>query len=195
MLSTQALRNRRRLHREGFERLKINSKSRALQLLHMMPRGTSSPSHGDGDMKGSAPWDVRCHPNSSSVTFDDELADEQSHPHAGRLGRVEWVENTSNIFRAYAWSRVSYGDGDVGRPVHRSADRHFARTLCALSQCLDGVDNQIQNHLLQLNPISFDERQSLCKLRMHRDAVLHRLAARKLNHLVDRPIELRTFHT
>src|SRR5215813_8042268 len=124
MLSAQALRNRRagRLHREGFERLKINFKSRALQLLHMMPRVTLSPSHGDGDVKGSAPWDVRCHPNASSVTCDDGLADGQSHPHACRLSRVEWVKKTSNIFRAYAWSRVSHGDGDVGRPVHQSAD-------------------------------------------------------------------------
>src|SRR5215475_11727953 len=161
----------------------------------MMPRVTLSPSHGDGDVKGSAPWDVRCHPNASSVTCDDGLADRQSHPHACRLSRVEWVKKTSNIFRAYAWSRVSHGDGDVGRPVHQSADRHFAWTLSTLRQCLNGVHNQIQNHLLQLNSISFDERQSLCKLRMYRDAVLHRLAARKLNHFVDRAIELRTLHT
>ena len=48
---------------------------------------------------------------------------------------------------------------------------------------LDGIDDQVEDHLLQLHPIALNERQALRQLRLHRDAVLRRFAAGQLDHL------------
>ena len=44
--------------------------------------------------------------------------------------------------------------------------------------------------MLQLDPISFNERQTVHEFRLYRDAVLHRFPAGERNHLVDCPIDL-----
>src|SRR5262249_48904945 len=55
---------------------------------------------------------------------------------------------------------------------------------------LDGVEDQIENYLLQLDSISSNERQALRELRLHRDVVLHQLATGQGNDFQDDFVDL-----
>src|SRR5215471_17481278 len=55
---------------------------------------------------------------------------------------------------------------------------------------MDGVDDQIKEHLLQLSPVSLNGRHSLRKMRLHRDAVFHCFSTRELNHFTDCIVDL-----
>ena len=54
----------------------------------------------------------------------------------------------------------------------------------------DGVDDQVEDHLLQLDPVRMNERQALRELRPHPDAVLHHFAAGQGDDLNDRLVDL-----
>lgn len=47
---------------------------------------------------------------------------------------------------------------------------------------------KFQDHLLQFDPIAFDERQTVCEFRVHRDGVLHHFSTGELNYLTGRLI-------
>ena len=65
-----------------------------------------------------------------------------------------------------------------------------SRDVSACSaHCLDGVDDQVEDHLLQLHPVSLNERQTLRECCRHRDAVLRRLATGQRNDLEDRVVD------
>src|SRR5262249_56592875 len=51
-----------------------------------------------------------------------------------------------------------------------------------------GVDDQVQDHLLQLDSISLNERQAVRQLSLHRNTVLRRFASGQRNNLEDRII-------
>ena len=70
------------------------------------------------------------------------------------------------------------------------ADQQISRSLADAAHCLDGVDDEVQDHLLQLDAIAVNERQTVRELRPHRNAVLHRFAAGELNHFADRRVEV-----
>ena len=61
----------------------------------------------------------------------------------------------------------------------------LSRPLADAAHRLDGVEDQIENYLLELDSISLNERQAFCELRLHRDAVLHCFAMGQGNHLND----------
>ena len=69
------------------------------------------------------------------------------------------------------------------------ADQQFACPLAGAAHRLHGVDDQVENHLLELNPISLNERQALCELRPHRDAVLHCFATGQGDNLEDSVVD------
>ena len=59
-----------------------------------------------------------------------------------------------------------------------------------LAHGLDGVEDQVEDHLLQFDPVSLNQRQALGEFRLHRDAVLRRFATGELDNLADRCIDL-----
>ena len=70
------------------------------------------------------------------------------------------------------------------------ADQQLSRPLADAAHRFDGVDDQVEDHLLQLDSISLNERQALRELRLHRDAVLHHFASGQGNDLEDRFVDL-----
>src|SRR6202007_2208465 len=66
------------------------------------------------------------------------------------------------------------------------ADQQISRPRFDTVHRLDRVDDQVEDHLLQLDPIAVDERQALGEVHLHRGAGPYRFAAGELNHLADR---------
>lgn len=76
--------------------------------------------------------------------------------------------------------RFSFGGGD----------QHLPQPLSKITHRLDRIDDHIEQHLLQLDPISANERQALRKLHVHGDAALRRFAAGQGNDLANRSVDL-----
>jgi hypothetical protein len=73
----------------------------------------------------------------------------------------------------------------------RTARRSSAlRPRIPASHGLDGVENQVEDHLLQLDPIAVHGRRALGEFGPHRDAVPDRFASGELDHLADRSIDV-----
>src|SRR3954471_23824679 len=71
-----------------------------------------------------------------------------------------------------------------------AAYEQFSLPLVDLTHRFDGIDDQVKQHLLQLDPITLDARQALCQLRAHRDAVVCGLRTGKSNNFDDSIVDL-----
>src|SRR6516162_2589388 len=145
-------------------------------------------------MKGSALREVYRRPYSSTGSFHNWTADRQSHSHAGRLGCVKRIEKTIEVFLAYARPGIPDRDDHTIWLVRLSADLQLAYVQAALTHCLDRVQDQVEDHLLKLGPISCHGRQAFGKLRLYRNAVFHGFTPRELDHPADRFIDMQGLH-
>jgi hypothetical protein len=64
-----------------------------------------------------------------------------------------------------------------------AADHQLALVLGNAAHPLDGIDDQVQHHLLQLHPITMNARQARRELREYRDAALDGFAVGQRAHL------------
>ena len=122
--------------------------------------------------------------------FDDRSADREPHTHALGLGGVERVEQTFKTLRVQSRARILHGDEHGARGLLSSADQQLPRPLGDTAHRLDGVEDQIENYLLQLDSISLNERQALRELRLHRDIVFHHFATGQGNDFEDDFVDL-----
>jgi hypothetical protein len=60
----------------------------------------------------------------------------------------------------------------------------FALAFREIAHGLYGIHEQVEDYLLELDPISFNARQ-LCQLRSHRDAILDQFAVDQTDNLKD----------
>src|SRR5260370_4765487 len=119
------------------------------------------------------------------MRFADRAANREPEPQTARLGRVEWLEDMLSGPRRKSRTRISHCDEHATGLRFFRADQQVPRTVAGFAHRLDRVDDQVQDYLLQLHPISCNERQVLRGLHVHRDTVLHGFAAGELNHLAD----------
>jgi hypothetical protein len=92
------------------------------------------------------------------VRFDDRARDRQSHSHAAGLGREERLEDAMVSAVDDPDSGVFHQYFDAGRR-QLGAQEHPA----VVRPCTDGlqrVQEQVEDHLLQLDTIAADDRHS-----------------------------------
>src|SRR5215470_7737858 len=121
---------------------------------------------------------------------DDRAADRQPHSHAVRLRRVERLENALQLLRVDAWPSIAYCYENTSVVVFR-ADQQLSCRQLSEPHCFDGIEDKVEDDLLQLNAISVNGRQSVCKPGLDRDTIPDDRASHHDNHLIDRPIEVK----
>src|SRR5437016_2459763 len=99
------------------------------------------------------------------MRLDDRTGNRQTHPHTAGLRGVEGIEEVLHARRREAWTRVPHLDEHSVRFGFLAADEQLSRSLARAGHRLDCVDDQVEDHLLELDPICLDERQALCELR------------------------------
>src|SRR5271154_7454066 len=132
---------------------------------------------GDRKLKGGAPRLAPGRPQPPTMRFDNRAADREAHAHAVGLRRVEGFKETRQALRAQPMAGIPHRDAYALRLDTHGADVYFAVAVLNATHRLDGVDDQVQHHLLQLHPIALDAWQLVRQLRGHGDAGLDRLAA------------------
>src|SRR6516164_5482976 len=145
------------------------------------------------ELKDGASGRIWCRPEPTPVSCDDRTADGQPHTQAFGLGRMEGFEKWIDILDIEPRARVSdcnqyVGPFNLGQVLalerlsfqltnlegiwftrreltsFTGAYPELSRTLAGSSHGFDGVDQEIENHLLQLDSISQDERQVIGEL-------------------------------
>src|SRR5215471_11187180 len=139
-------------------------------------------------------WLARRDPEPSPVSLNDRTADRQAHTHALRLGRVEGFKQAWEARRRQPRPGIPHGDAHAFRLVGFRADLQFARAVTVAAHRLDGVDDQVDHHLLNLHPIAPKERQALGELGLDRDAGLDDLTPSENDRVADRFIDVEPLH-
>src|SRR4029450_7498254 len=131
--------------------------------------------HRQGDAEAGPATGGRLVRNDAAVLGDDAMA----HPHpesaASRLGGEEGGEEVALRLLGHARAVVRDGDREelvAMRPAADMVARLDARgdgELAAAAECLDGILDQVQEHLRQLCPIPEDRREAGVELRAQRD--------------------------
>ena len=123
------------------------------------------------------------------MRLDDRTADRQSHAHAIRLGRVECVEESVQALRLQSRAPILHGDAHAVCSICLGADQQLPRPLVRSAHRFDGVEDQVEHHLLKLDPISRNERQAFRQLCLQQSPGSAQFAARQCDdfadHLVD----------
>ena len=96
--------------------------------------------------------------------------------------------------RIDAWSRIADCDKDAC-VVLFGADQQLSFPRPARAHCVDRIQDQVEDDLLQLNAITVNVRQSLIKPALNRNAILHDCTPRQDNDFVDRRIKIAGSHS
>jgi hypothetical protein len=92
------------------------------------------------------------------------------------------------LVRVNSRPRIAHGDEAIRLPL-LGADHQLSWPIDR-AHCLDRVQDQIQDDLLQLNTIPLNGKQLLRKPHPERDPMLADCASRQFDHLGDRLIEI-----
>src|ERR1700740_2786761 len=114
---------------------------------------------GCNKAKDRATWHVGACPQPSVVGFDNRPADRESKPQTARLRRVESFEHTVKSRRCESRSRISHLYRHAIRFV-TGADEQLSLPFADAAHRLDGIDDQVEQYLLELDPISLHTRQA-----------------------------------
>ncbi len=119
------------------------------------------------------------------MSFDDRTTDRQTDPHAFLLGGVERVEQPMDVFRLHADTTVADRKFDIAAvmPAHPNLQLRLIRLK--LFHRIDAVEHQVQQHLLDLHPISQQRRQALRNVDQQCDALPLYLAVCQRHDLSD----------
>src|ERR1700754_977808 len=96
------------------------------------------------------------HPNTAVMAFDNGMADGKPKSHATLLGREHRVENM--IVVGGVDTRAGILDGHVDKIRFADAGSYAQYLQRSRLHRLDGIHDQVQDDLLQLNSVAFQGR-------------------------------------
>ena len=145
---------------------------------------------GQRELKCRAVIAVVDGPQTAAVSFDDRMADGQSHPHAFGLGREERIENPSLVFRRDADTGVADGDEHFIGVLHPGRDHEKPRPAGDAAHCFNAIQDQIHDYLLQLDPVGHDGREIEAKVGLEINLVSQCRSFYQSNHLANQLVDL-----
>jgi hypothetical protein len=107
--------------------------------------------------------------DAAAMRGDNRLANRQTDTDSCILGAEEAVENVLKVGDSNAWAIVEHGKDDRTVFTDRGLDIDPAYRLSRLRNRLDAVDQQVGDHLLQLNQAAHHAGKRGAKCRRHSD--------------------------
>ena len=124
------------------------------------------------------------------MSLDDGAADRQSHANPIRLGRIERLEQSIEVRWTNSWAGILHFDKHEVWIVLARGNRELTRSVSEAAHGLDGIDEQIHDHLLQLDPIRCNQSQVFRKPSLQPDAILLHFGLGQGNDLADCLIDI-----
>src|SRR5690349_11591072 len=120
------------------------------------------------------------------MRFNDRSADGESHAEALRLGGHERLENTVQVFASDSAAPVANGAHHLATAAFEARrDRDAALVYVERRHRLAGVDDQVEDDLLQLDAITQDQRQIGIEYDVDRNVSRQEIVPRKFEHVLD----------
>src|SRR5215813_10621422 len=128
------------------------------------------------------------------MSIDDGTAYRQPHPCSTGLGGVEGLEDAFEMRRINTRPGIAHGHEDACL-VLLGADQQLSCPRLYRNHCFSGVQDEVQQDLLELNAISFNRKQYIRKLCTNRNAIPVGYALRQYKNLIDCRIKIETHHS
>lgn len=125
--------------------------------------------------------------------LDSRPAEHQPHSHPIRLGREERVEYTILVDRRQTRPVIGDGDEHLAEFMALRGDAQKA-WFCGAAHGVDGIVDEVGDHLPQLRGIADDEGQVALQLARHQDAAEPGFVPALGQHGVDEMVEIE-WHT
>ena len=124
-------------------------------------------------------------PKPSAVVLYNRTANRQPHPHSLRLGGVESIKDLFEILCIESNTGVLHSYKHFIRFVRRGSNHHLPRSIRDRIHGFDTVYHQIENHLLQLDPIAQYAGKIDSQIHLQHDAGFLYFALRQTHNLLD----------
>src|ERR1700729_858129 len=105
------------------------------------------------------------------MSFNDRVTDRQSHSHALGLRGEEAFEDAVPACRVKTNTGIRHVDDDVALIVELRTDGQDTGAVSDRTHRLDAVHDQVENDLLQLDPVSHDGRKLGSQVGLDGDAM------------------------
>ena len=141
-------------------------------------------------MEGSAALGPVLGPLPAAMGGGDRAADRKTETEAAFLGGRERLEETGLDLRSNAAAGILDRNLDPLIVVGSGRDREGPCTGRRVLHRFAGIHHEIQDHLLELDPIAADDAYSLGKIPDNSDLVGNKIAVRKIEHFGDDVVDL-----
>ena len=109
---------------------------------------------------------VRLRPETAMMSLDDGTADGEPDPHAVGFRCVEGVEQLVHVLRVDAHAGIPHAHAHTIAVLAFGSDQQLPRAIVHVNHRVAGVAEQVQDHLLELDPIAGDGREIVGELRL-----------------------------
>ncbi len=147
----------------------------------------------DGKEEGCPRSVVGASPKLASVAFYNGAANGQAHPHSGTFRGVKSVENTFHVLRINTDSAILDRKENALILRQTGADNHLPGATGGGVHRLRGVHDQVENDLLELNPVTLDQRQCIGELWMKHDTATLQFTQQQGDDFPGRVVEVDAF--
>src|SRR5438067_5091414 len=127
------------------------------------------------------------------MRLDYRAADRQPHANPIGLGRIEGLEQSIEFRRINSWAGILHFDKHGIWIVLARGNRQLTRSASDTAHRLDGIDEQIHDHLLQLDPIRRNQSQVVRKPRLQLNAILLHFGRGQGNDVADGLVDIQEF--
>src|SRR5262249_50096494 len=125
---------------------------------------------------------IRSRPDAAVMALDDRAAHGEADAHAVSLGRVEGREELLRIARIEADAVVAHRYANEIRVVELRPHEQLARAIGDRGHGIRGIRDQVQDDLLELNPIADDVRQVAGQIRAQQYRLSLQVATAERDH-------------
>src|SRR5215831_17861934 len=138
---------------------------------------------GNGKREGGTGTVVCLRPETSMMSLDDRATDGEPDAHAIGFRCVEGVEQLDHILGVHAHADIPHAHADTIAVLAFGSDQQLPRAIVHVNHRVGGVAEQVQDDLLELDPIAGDGREVLGELRLKNDAVALEVTQRQCHNL------------
>src|SRR4029077_16269468 len=123
------------------------------------------------------------------MTLHNRATDGEAYSHAGGLGRVERVEKSVRVTSIEPNPRITHAQMYISR-VGAGGDHQLSRTIFDGAHGIARIQQQVEDHLLELHAVASHRRQVIGQLEAHRYTLALELAHGKRHDLSGRLVQI-----
>ena len=128
------------------------------------------------------------------MSFDDGATDGESDTHPVTFCCVEGVKQLVHDLRVDPDAGIAYHYADTIAPLSLGSDQQLPWPVVNAHHRVGSIAQQVQDDLLELDPIANDSRQVLSKLRLKNDAISLKITRRQRDDFARRLVQVQGFH-